>query len=167
MRKEEDDGWEDDPTQEKLYKVLRGAFERADAAAKAVARLEHDIAEEHRVFSEDEIEDKVDDEEGAVTVRSAQESNRDFDDTNFNELFDKMNVIRLTSDLAEILKIDGQTKKEIISTLIAGEFGSSPPRSPREAIGKKTVVGDDLGVFLHNVKAKAAREQKSKRRNGG
>jgi len=163
----EPDGWDDDPTQDRLYVALRRAFERADAAAKAVARLEHDIAEEYKVTPENEIDsDQVDDNSDPTTVRSAHESNRDFDDTDFNELFDKMNVVRLTSDLADILNLDSRTRVEIINTIVSDQFRSRPARSPREAVGSKTVIGDDLGVFLHNAKQQAARKQASKRRNG-
>jgi len=155
----------DDAVYNKMYAILRDAFHRADAAARAVASLEHEIAEEMRVYSSDEAEEAGSAEE---TNRSAEETNRDFDDQRFHDIFDRLNVIKLISELSDALELEPAVKQEVLNTVVHDQLGpsSKEPQHPRQSIGRKTLIGDDLAVYLHNAKETAARNQASRRRNG-
>jgi hypothetical protein len=152
------DGWEvpavpaPPPFEDVLYRILRDSFNRSDAAARAVARLDYQLALQQSREVEEPKEPTVPQEGGAALLRGSGE----FDDREFVETFERLSFLRLTIDLLRVLDLQ-DLKEELLSALIEERFRSKPHPTGRAAPETATVSGSDMSVLVHNLKRVAER----------
>jgi len=139
---------QDGEFEEAVYNILDEAFQRADGAAKAIARLEYDLVVS---IVPEATEDQA----------VARESNRNIDRSVFEQLFTTINMIKFTSDLLDVIQLD-QHKEQIIQALISQQFPTETVTEKSTA--DKTVVGTELGLLLHQLRGAAEQRQRSKQR---
>lgn len=152
------DGWEvpvvpaPPPFEDVLYRILRDSFNRSDAAARAVALLDYQLALQQAKDVEEPKEPTVPQQGGAALLRGSGE----FDDREFVETFERLSFLRLTLDLLQVLDLQ-ELKTELLSALIEERFRSKPYPIGRAAPETHTVAGSDMSVLVNNLKRVAER----------
>jgi hypothetical protein len=153
------DGWDstsaDLPFEDVLYRILRDAFGRSDAAARATARLDYQLALQQNSASREEPVDAA--ASGDVTLVRGS-SSQEFDDREFSETFERLSFIRMVLDLIEVLRLQG-IQSELLQVLLDERFRPKAPAA-RPAPEASTVAGSDLEVLLHNMKRAAERRSR-------
>ena len=91
-----------------------------------------------------------------------EEASREFNSTHFQSTFFNLNVLKVVTDLIELLGLD-HLEEEVVHTLIHEMFTSRASGSPRKGEGE-TFVGYDADLLFHRLRQIAERKQRSYRR---
>lgn len=153
----ERDGWTDSAESEfesKLYQLLHASYQRADASAKAIARLEYELAKDLNVQQEDADESELN------TEAAMREVGSEFDNSSFEFLFSNLNTIKLLDDLVTLLGLT-DIRADIIGTVIEDKFRTSRHSVPSKQESAQHLIGTDAEVLLHNIKKLVERKQRS------
>jgi len=157
-----------DDLERQIYELLCETFHREECAAKAVARLEHDIVKQYQ--AEMAAPSKASGEGEEEIIEEAEyASSRDFSSDEFQAMFTNINTLRLVGELVQLLGVP-QLGPEILSTLIAESFrprAAGPSVGGRSKVGgEETLIGNDLEMAFHELRRRAEQSQRTARRGG-
>jgi hypothetical protein len=159
-----------------LYQILREAFGRSDAAARAVARLDYQLAVQQMAAAsedntedkpeakfEDKFEDKIEPASPDGSTALIRGSSQEFDDREFVDTFERLSFLRMAIDLIEVLKLQ-DVRPELLQAMIDERFRPKVSQN-RAAPETSTVAGSDMSVLLHNIKRAAERRSRTEPRS--
>ena len=160
-RVQDADGWADPSGTElerKLFQVLHESYLRADAAAKATARLEYVLAKDLNQQTDDG------DEEDLSAEAAMREVGSDFDHSLFDTVFTNLNLLRLLQDLLPLLGLEA-VKDDLLKIVLDDRFRSRP-KLPR-TVPAQSVIGSDSDMLLHNIRRAVEQQAKVARATNG
>ena len=175
-----------DTLEDQLYQLLINSMHRAEAAARASARIEAELLQDMETTSfkgmhtdpESAFGEQLPGDAEPTTTAAGPEktSSGEFDQSGFSEVFYSLNAMRTIKELLSILKIS-DLEDDVMAALVETTFGSGGPKkkvatTPKPAYSPSTpsdtemVAGGDMGMMLHNIRRTVERKQKLEKRSG-